>query len=226
MFIVLIVSIFAFLVMQMLPGDLKGLSFTMHEVVEQIYLTDEGIFSMPLGVSATLVASFLIFGGFLEKCGTGPFFMDVAQAFTGTAPGGPANIAVMSSCLFGSISGSAVANVYGTVSYASEYTIGSTWSEEIAERFGATPILGGMLGMMTTLGNIDNIAKVIGLYNEAQPLNAILRAGRGGVLAVVIGVWFLAKIEKAGTRIRQVTPETRIIPTKMAKNTSEVPKSF
>ena len=66
-----------------------------------------------------------------------------------------------------------------------------------AERFGATPILGGMLGMMTTLGNIDNIAKIIGLYNEEQPLDAVLRAGRGGVLAVVIGVWFLAKIEKA-----------------------------
>lgn len=66
-----------------------------------------------------------------------------------------------------------------------------------AERFGATPILGGMLGMMTTLGNIDNIAKIIGLYNEAQPLDAVLRAGRGGVLAVVIGVWFLAKVEKA-----------------------------
>lgn len=66
-----------------------------------------------------------------------------------------------------------------------------------AERFGATPILGGMLGMMTTLGNVDNISKVIGLYNEAQPLDAILRAGRGGVLAAVIGVWFLSKIEKA-----------------------------
>ena len=99
---------------QSLPGIMKGLSFSMSEVVEQVYLTDEGIFSMPLGVSATLVAAFLIFGGFLEKCGTGPYFMEVAQAFTGTAPGGPANIAVMSSCLFGSISGSAVANVYGT----------------------------------------------------------------------------------------------------------------
>lgn len=66
-----------------------------------------------------------------------------------------------------------------------------------AERFGATPILGGMLGMMTTLGNIDNIAKVVGLYNEEQPLEAVLRAGRGGVLAVIIGVWFLAKMEKA-----------------------------
>ena len=97
-----------------LPGVMAGLSFPLSEVVEQIYLTDEGIFSMPLGVSSTLVAAFLIFGGFLEKCGTGAYFMEVAQAFTGTAPGGPANIAVMSSCLFGSISGSAVANVYGT----------------------------------------------------------------------------------------------------------------
>lgn len=97
-----------------LPGVMEGLSFPLTEVVEQIYLTDEGIFAMPLGVSATLVAAFLIFGGFLEACGTGPYFMEVAQAFTGTAPGGPANIAVMSSCLFGSISGSAVANVYGT----------------------------------------------------------------------------------------------------------------
>lgn len=69
-----------------------------------------------------------------------------------------------------------------------------------AERFGATPILGGMLGMITTLGNIDVISRTIGLYNEAQPLDAVLRAGRGGVLAVVIGVFFLAKIEKAVRR--------------------------
>lgn len=65
-----------------------------------------------------------------------------------------------------------------------------------AEKFGATPILGGMLGMITGLGNIDNIARTLGLYNEEAPLNAILRSGRGGILAVVIGVWVLAKIEK------------------------------
>lgn len=65
-----------------------------------------------------------------------------------------------------------------------------------AEKFGATPILGGMLGMITTLGGIDNIAMILGLYDEANPLNAILRSGRGGVLAAVIGVWCLAKVEK------------------------------
>lgn len=125
-----------------LPGVMKGLSFPLHEIVEQIYLTDEGIFSMPLGVSATLVAAFLIFGGFLEKCGTGPYFMEVAQAFTGTAPGGPANIAVMSSCLFGSISGSAVANVYGT----------GTFTIPLMKRIGYPPYFAGAVEAVSSSG--------------------------------------------------------------------------
>lgn len=65
-----------------------------------------------------------------------------------------------------------------------------------AEQFGGTPILGGMLGIATSLTNIDSIARLLGLYDDAQPLNAILRSGRGGVLAVVIGVWILCKLEK------------------------------
>ncbi len=97
-----------------ISGLFQGISFSVPEIVEEIFLTDEGIFSSPLGVSATYVMIFLIFGGFLEKSGVGDFFMRFAQAFTGTQPGGPALIAVTSSCLFGSISGSAVANVYGT----------------------------------------------------------------------------------------------------------------
>ena len=98
----------------LLPGVMRGMDFSLGEIAELLYLTDEGIFSIPLGVSATFVIIFLIFGGFLEKSGIGEYFMRFAQAFAGTTPGGPAKIAVVSSCLFGSISGSAVANVYGT----------------------------------------------------------------------------------------------------------------
>lgn len=125
-----------------MPGIMQGLGFPLDEVIEQIYLTDEGIFSMPLGVSATLVAAFLIFGGFLEKCGTGPYFMEVAQAFTGTAPGGPANIAVMSSCLFGSISGSAVANVYGT----------GTFTIPLMKKIGYPPYFAGAVEAVASTG--------------------------------------------------------------------------
>ena len=97
-----------------MPGLLRGLPLHYTEIIETLFLTDEGIFSMPLGVSATFVVVFLVFGGFLEKSGAGDYFMDLARALMGTKPGGPAQIAVVSSCLFGSISGSAVANVYST----------------------------------------------------------------------------------------------------------------
>ena len=73
-----------------------------------------------------------------------------------------------------------------------------------AEKFGGTPILGGMLGMITTLGNINVISSAVGLFNDAQPLDAILRAGRGGVLAAIIGVWVMCKIERA---IRKKMPD-------------------
>ena len=73
----------------------------------------------------------------------------------------------------------------------------TAWSGyRAAEKFGGTPILGGMIGMITTLGGINTISQIVGLYNEAQPLDAILRAGRGGVLAVIIGVWFMCRVEK------------------------------
>ena len=74
-----------------------------------------------------------------------------------------------------------------------------------AERFGATPILGGMLGMITTLDGINQISLILGLYNEQSPLDSVLRAGKGGVLAVIIGVFLMAKAEK---KIRSWMPES------------------
>jgi TRAP transporter 4TM/12TM fusion protein len=94
-----------------LPGLLKHPGMSLGLVVDQLYLTTEGIWGIPVAVSATYVILFVIFGAFLEKCGTGQFFMDFARALTGGARGGPGKISVVSSSLFGTISGSAVANV-------------------------------------------------------------------------------------------------------------------
>jgi TRAP transporter 4TM/12TM fusion protein len=94
-----------------LPGLLRHTGFTTEAVVDQLYLTTEGIFGIPLGVSATYVILFIIFGTFLEKSGTGQLFMDFASAITGWTKGGPGKISCISSALFGTISGSAVANV-------------------------------------------------------------------------------------------------------------------
>ncbi len=94
-----------------LPGLLRHTGFSVEIIIDQLYLTTEGIFGIPLGVSATYVILFVIFGAFLEQSGAGQFFMNFATSLVGGAKGGPGKISVVSSSLFGTISGSAVANV-------------------------------------------------------------------------------------------------------------------
>jgi TRAP transporter 4TM/12TM fusion protein len=81
------------------------------QIVEMMYVTTEGIFGSTLGVSAAYVILFVLFGTFMERTGVGQLFMDFALALTGRSAGGPGKVAVVSSSLFGTISGSAVANV-------------------------------------------------------------------------------------------------------------------
>jgi TRAP transporter 4TM/12TM fusion protein len=80
-------------------------------LMEQVYLSTEGIFGSTLGVSASYVMLFVLFGAFMERSGTGRLFMDFALSLTGHTAGGPGKVAVISSSLFGTVSGSAVANV-------------------------------------------------------------------------------------------------------------------
>lgn len=80
-------------------------------ILDQLYMGTEGIFGIPISVSATYVLIFVLFGAFMERTGTGQLFMDFAMSLTGHTAGGPGKVAVVSSSLFGTISGSAVANV-------------------------------------------------------------------------------------------------------------------
>ncbi|HEX4928520.1 MAG TPA: TRAP transporter fused permease subunit [Burkholderiales bacterium] len=84
---------------------------TLPVLMEQVYFSTEGIFGSTLGVSASYVILFVLFGAFMEKSGTGQLFMDFALSLTGAQAGGPGKVAVVSSSLFGTVSGSAVANV-------------------------------------------------------------------------------------------------------------------
>jgi TRAP transporter 4TM/12TM fusion protein len=97
-----------------MPGVLSHRGANTDRLVGQLYLGQEGIFGLPLGVAATFVFMFVLFGAFLEKTGAGKFFIDLAFAATGRKPGGPAKAAVIASAGMGSISGSAIANVVTT----------------------------------------------------------------------------------------------------------------
>ena len=83
-------------------------------LLDQLFMTTEGIFGIPLSVSASYVLIFVVFGAFMERTGTGTLFMNVSMGMAGHTAGGPGKVAVISSSLFGTISGSAVANVMVT----------------------------------------------------------------------------------------------------------------
>ncbi|WP_457638158.1 TRAP transporter permease [Oceanithermus sp.] len=87
---------------------------TWDNIMQQLYLTDQGFWGVPLGVSATFVYLFVLFGALLDKAGAGKYLVDLAYAGLGSYRGGPAKAAVIASMLTGIISGSSIANVVTT----------------------------------------------------------------------------------------------------------------
>lgn len=122
-----------------------GLVFGQQSVgimLDQLYLTTEGIFGIPLYVSATYVMLFILFGAFVERSGAGKLFMDFALALAGHTCGGPAKVAVITSSLFGTVSGSAVANVMTT----------GTFTIPLMKRTGYRPAFAGAVEAVASTG--------------------------------------------------------------------------
>ncbi|MDH5748372.1 MAG: TRAP transporter fused permease subunit [Rhodospirillales bacterium] len=128
-----------------LPGKLSHSGMPVDRIVEFTFSTQEAMFGVVTATFATFVFPFMIFGAFLERSGAGTFFMDLATALTGQWRGGPAKIATLSSALFGSISGSSVANVVAS----GAFTI------PMMKRIGFKPhIAGGIEAIASTGGQV------------------------------------------------------------------------
>lgn len=111
-------------------------------LAEQMYLTTEGIFGVPIYVSATYVMLFILFGALVERTGTGQLLMDFAMGLTGHRAGGPAKVACVTSGLFGTVSGSAVANVMTT----------GTFTIPLMKRIGYQPAFAGAVEAVASTG--------------------------------------------------------------------------
>ena len=97
-----------------MPEVLAYKSVSIRKYLTQICLSTEGIYGIPLGVSASVVYLYVLFGALLERSGAGKFFIDIALCFLGKYKGGPAKAAVLSSGLTGMVSGSSIANIVTT----------------------------------------------------------------------------------------------------------------
>lgn len=100
-----------------MPGMFAHRGLTLHQLVDSMFFTTEGILGTPLQVSSTYIFLFLLFGAFLVQTGVGNYFNDLAITIAGKRTGGPAKVAIFSSALQGTISGSSVANTVTTGSY-------------------------------------------------------------------------------------------------------------
>jgi len=128
-----------------IPGQLAHRGVDLESLVYHLFFTTEGIFGIPIGVSSTFIFLFILFGAFLEKTGMGQFFIDIANSIAGWASGGPAKVAVLSSGLMGTISGSSVANVVGTGSFTIPMMKKLGYKPEFAGAVEATASTGGQL---------------------------------------------------------------------------------
>lgn len=128
-----------------MPGFLAHRGLDLETLVQTMFFTTEGILGTPLAVSSTFIFLFLLFGAFLVKTGVGQYFNDLAVSIAGKRIGGPAKVAIFSSALQGTISGSSVANVVTSGSFTIPMMKKLGYKKEFAGAVEAAASTGGQL---------------------------------------------------------------------------------
>ncbi|HWK23516.1 MAG TPA: TRAP transporter permease [Ureibacillus sp.] len=128
-----------------MPDFLAHRGQSLEQMVNLMYFSTDGILGTPISVSATYIFAFLLFGAFLVKTGVGQYFNDLAIAIAGKLVGGPAKVAIFSSALQGTISGSSVANVVTSGSYTIPLMKRLGYKKEFAGAVEAAASTGGQL---------------------------------------------------------------------------------
>ena len=152
------------------PFDHRGFDF--EAIISHMFITTEGLWGVPAGVSATFVFIFIAFGAFLEITGAGRFFIKLAFSFMGRLQGGPAKAAVIASALVGSVSGSAVANVVTSGSFTIPLMKATGLSRRYSAAVEASASSGGQL-MPPIMGAA---AYIMAVYTETPYLYIMVAA--------------------------------------------------
>lgn len=129
----------------LIPGRWGNPGYTIDRIFGYLYLTMDGIWGMPIGVSATVLVMFVIFGAFLQGANIERVFTNLSMSIAGRTVGGPGQVAVLSSALLGTVSGSAVANVAATGSFTIPLMIKRGYAPYFAAAVEAVASTGGQI---------------------------------------------------------------------------------
>jgi len=190
--IVIIASIFFIygLVGAYLPSFLHHRGFSLQRVITHLFITTNGIIGNPLGVCSTFIFLFILFGAFLEKTGIGQFFIDLANSLAGWAAGGPAKVAVLSSALQGTVSGSSVSNTVSTGSFTIPLMKSLGYEPEFAGAVEAAASTGGQI-MPPVMGSAAFlISEACGVPYRELMVVAVIPAA-----LYFIGIWISVHLE-------------------------------
>ena len=127
-----------------MPDMIAHRGFGVERLATALYLTTNGVFGVMANVLATYVILFIFFGAFLHKSGAGRFFIDLPMAAAGHSTGGPAKVAVIASALFGSVSGSAIANTVSTGAFTIPLMKRAGFRPHVAGAIEPAASIGGM----------------------------------------------------------------------------------
>lgn len=161
---------------KLMPGGLAHRGYGFERLASYLFLSDDGVYGVPIGVSSSVVIMFIIFGAFLQNSGAGKVFKDGAFALFGRVRGGPAKIAVFTSALFGTINGSAIANVVTTGTFTIPLMKSVGYEPHFAGAVEAVASTGGQI-MPPIMGAAAFImAQVLGIPYSDVAIAAIIPA--------------------------------------------------
>ncbi len=157
-----------------LPDMIAHRGYSISDILTYMYLTTEGIYGTAIGVSATYIFLFILFGAFLGRTGMGQLFNDTAMAIAGHSSGGPAKVSVISSGLLGSINGSAIANVVTTGSFTIPLMKRTGYSKNFSGAIEASASVGGQILPPVMGATAFIMAETLGMPYSQIALAAII----------------------------------------------------
>jgi TRAP transporter 4TM/12TM fusion protein len=187
-----------------MPGFLAHRGLDLESLVQTMFFTTEGILGTPLGVSSTFIFLFLLFGAFLVKTGVGQYFNDLAVAVAGKSTGGPAKVAIFSSALQGTISGSSVANVVTSGSFTIPMMKKLGYRKEFAGAVEAAASTGGQL-MPPIMGAAAFL--MVEFIGGGITYWDIAKAATIPALLYFAGIWIMTHFEAKRIGLRGLSDE-------------------
>ncbi len=186
------------------PAFMAHRGQSVDNIVNLMFYTTDGILGTPLAVSSTYIFAFLLFGAFLVKTGVGQYFNDLSVAVAGKLVGGPAKVAIFSSALQGTISGSSVANVVTSGAYTIPMMKSLGYKKEFAGAVEASSSTGGQL-MPPIMGAAAFL--MVEFIGRGVTYWDIAKAAAIPALLYFTGIWIMTHFEAKRLGLKGLTDD-------------------